>query len=80
MSQERFHLEIYEPGSRDTVLGSWRCTAPVHVASGEVLRLGALVPDALPSYALRAVAVEHVMWIKDGALAHKLMVFTEPVA
>ena len=78
MTKSQFQLEVYAPGSTDTVLGCWPCAAPIHMAVGDVLRTGAIDPDALPSAALRVVRVEHGLWLHDGALAHKLMVFTEP--
>lgn len=75
MSDAQFHLEIYEPGST-TLVGSWPSSAPVHVAVGDLLHLSALVPNE-PPRRLRATDIEHALWMKDGLLAHKLMVFTE---
>lgn len=76
MMQSQFQLEVYVPGSSTTVVGCWPCSAPMAIAVGDVLRTGAIDPDALPSTALRVVRVEHALWLQDGVLAHKLMVFT----
>jgi hypothetical protein len=77
MSQSQFLLEVYKPGSTSTVVGCWPCAAPIHIAVGDVLRTGAIDPDALPSTTLRVVRIEHGLWPRNGELAHKLMVFTE---
>lgn len=77
MDKSAFLLEIYEPGSSTTVLGAWPVAAPLHMAVGDVLRTGAIDPNALQSAALRVVRVEHGLGLRDGWLKHKLMVFTE---
>jgi hypothetical protein len=78
MSQSQFHLEVYEPGSSTTVVGSWPIASPIGMAVGDVLHTGALVPTE-PPRSLKVVRVEHALWPQDGLLGHKLMVFTQLV-
>ena len=77
MSAAQYQLEIYEPDDSTTAVGSWPSTAPLHVAVGDLLHLSALVPNE-PPRRVRAVAIEHALWLRNGVLVHKLMVFTEP--
>lgn len=76
MSQSQFQLEVYEPGDASTVVGCWPCAAPVPMAVGDVLHTALLQPNELPRH-LKVTRIEHAMWLRDGWLAHKLMVFTE---
>ena len=36
----QFLVEVYEPGSEDTVIGCWPVPVPLPVAVGDVLRTG----------------------------------------
>lgn len=76
MSQSQFHLEVYEPGDVSTVVGCWPCSAPLHMAAGDALNTAHLQPDAA-ARDLKVTRIEHALWLRDGWLAHKLMVFTE---
>ena len=76
MTDAPYYLEIYEPDDAGTVVGSWPSTGPVHVAVGDLLHLSALVPNE-PPRRVRAVAIEHALWLRGGMLVQKLMVFTE---
>jgi hypothetical protein len=77
MDKSAFLLEIYEPGSDQTVAGCWPGDMPVVVAVGELIHMSVLQPD-MPPRRLRVQRIEHALWIRGGKLAHKLMVFTEP--
>lgn len=74
--ENRYLLEVYEPGSTTTPLGCWPAAQPLHMAVGDLVHAGLIDPNALPSATLRVVGVEHALWLRDGLLAHKLMVFT----
>lgn len=76
MDKSAFLLEIYEPGSDQTVAGCWPGVLPVVMAPGELIHMSVLQPD-LPPRRLRVQRVEHALWIRNDKLAHKLMVFTE---
>ena len=74
----QFLVEVYESGSEDMVIGCWPVPVPLPVAVGDVLRTGAIDPNALMSTALRVVRVEHLLMPGDeGGLRHKHMLFTE---
>lgn len=73
----QFLLEVYEPGSDDTVIGRWPVPAPWPVAVGDVLRTAHVDPEARMSTALRVVRVEHALLPgDDGCLRHLHMLFT----
>lgn len=76
MVDSNFYLEIYEPGSVDTVVGSWPSASTVSVAVGEVIHLTTLVTNE-PPRRVRATDVQHVFWLRDGLVVQKVMVFTE---
>lgn len=76
MEKTRYSVEIYAPGGA-TPFGAWPSTEPVHMAVGDVLHMAALLPSE-PPFRVKVAQVEHALWMRDGLLAHKLMVFTEP--
>jgi len=77
MSEKSLYtVELYEPDSISTVVGSWDLTQPVAVSVGDIFHTTGLEPDQL-NRRLKVVRVEHFLWPRGGQIAHKLMLFTE---
>ena len=73
-------LEVYEPGTTETVWEVFQTSSPfLGIHAGDLIN-PALWPDSRsPLKMLRVTSVEHVIWGKQGETKHKLMVFTEEV-
>ena len=76
MDKSAFLLEIYEPGSDNTVAGCWPSDLPVSISVGDLIHMSVLQPD-MPPRRLTAQRLEHALWMRGERLVHKLMVFTE---
>lgn len=80
-SNERYFLEILEPGSTRECWVAFSSNSPfmsIHV--GEILDPQIWNPAPDPGVILQVVNVEHVIWQLDGQDArHKIVVYTKAV-
>jgi hypothetical protein len=78
VATQQYSIEIYEPGSRETVAGFFESNDPLPVISvGDLIRPDFFDPPSDTQSTLRVVAVEHVIWEADGMVKHKAMIRTE---
>jgi hypothetical protein len=73
-------LEVYEPGTTDTVRETFQTSSPfLAIHTGDFINLGLRPNSQAPAKVLRVTNVEQLVWGKEAATWHKLMVFTEEV-
>ena len=75
-----YSLEVYEPGSIDTVWENFQTSSPfLAIHAGDIINPSTWPGSRSPQRVLRVTSVEHLIWGKQGETKHKLMVFTEEV-
>jgi hypothetical protein len=75
-----YYLEVYEPGSMDTVFISWKSDSPfIAISRGDIVHLPMVEGSESPMYVLKAINVEHILWDTADKIGHKLCVYTERV-
>jgi hypothetical protein len=68
-------IEIYEPGSMETLAGFYESDDPLPTISvGDLIHPG---PDSGTQSLLRVVTVEHLLWEAEGMVKHKAMIRTQ---
>lgn len=81
MTQKRYILEVYQPGSMYDALVVVESDMPfMTIQMGDIINPRSFenVVDFLsPGTVLRVVGVEHVIWEGQGVAKHKLCVFTK---
>lgn len=80
---KRYCLELYVPGSDTDVWMSYESDQPfLAISAGDLLSPFCGFPEQkFPEKkdVARVLSVEHIVWQEDGAIRHKLMVFSELV-
>jgi hypothetical protein len=76
-----YGLEIYEPDATETVVISLESDQPFQTISrGDLVNQGFLVEGGSGGTPLlRVVNVEHIVWVTNGAIKHKVCVYTAEV-
>lgn len=74
-----YHLEIYEPDSKEDVLWNTASKQPfLTINVGDFINQSLMIRDGGPqTERLQVVEVEHIIWNNDQQLNHKLMVYTQ---
>jgi hypothetical protein len=80
MGSAEYILEVYEPGSADTVWNVFHSASPfMTISAGDILNPGLWEGSNSPMKVLRVVSVEHTVWEIEGQVKHKVMIYTEDV-
>jgi hypothetical protein len=76
----RYIVEVYEPGSTDTVANRFdSLSALMPIREGELISPVRWSPEDAPHLALRVTEVEHVIENFDDHIMNKVMVYIERV-
>lgn len=77
----RHLLDIFEPGSLDTVWMRFEAGAPLGAISrGDIINPGMWPDSQSPMKLLRVINLVHGFWEKDSVVTHQTIAFTAEVA
>ena len=75
-----FSLEIYMPGSRENLWVTFSSNTPfMAIHAGDIINPNTWEGSQSPMKVLRATGIEHIIWETNGAVRHKIMIYTEEV-
>lgn len=79
MSKTSYMLEIYEPGSQDTVICSYMSDTPFPAISvGEIINYLETENEGIPDRVVRVTKITHIVW-NVKIQSFKTLIYTEEV-
>jgi len=77
--EHKYALEIYYPGSVNSVWVWFGSDTPFQAISiGDIINPG-LFPDAGADVMLRVTSLEHILWSTKNQSKHKICIYTEDI-
>ena len=75
----KYILEVNEPNDPSTVLGSLESDTPfMAISTGDIIMAGTFNPSLPLSSRLKVTSVRAYLYEIDGAVMHKIVIFTQP--